>query len=226
VVEQFDPYAELGIDRDADDSAIKKAYRKRAKETHPDAGGDNAAFRRVELAYAVLSDKARRGRYDQTGVMQDDEPDVLRRAALQIIEGHLCGFLNQYVGTGYNPHYDPRVRSKESGDLLDWIADKIEREIAEARASINQGEKAIAFFRDMAARFVTKRGQDNFMRRNMEMQIRHNEQKLAMVHEGIPPRECALELLNDFTFRWEEPESDVASRSQFTMQLQIVMRTT
>lgn len=51
-------FAELGLSADADADEVKRAYRDRVKETHPDRGGDEAAFRRVQEAYATASDHA------------------------------------------------------------------------------------------------------------------------------------------------------------------------
>ncbi|PSQ09214.1 molecular chaperone DnaJ [Halobacteriales archaeon QS_5_70_15] len=46
----------LGVDADADESAVRRAYRDRAKETHPDTeGGDEAEFKRVNRAYERLT---------------------------------------------------------------------------------------------------------------------------------------------------------------------------
>jgi len=50
----MDPFAVLGVDRDADDETIKRAYRHRAKETHPDRGGSDAEFKRVKDAYEAI----------------------------------------------------------------------------------------------------------------------------------------------------------------------------
>ena len=52
----MDPFAVLGVDRDADDETIKRAYRRRAKETHPDRGGSDAEFKRVKDAYEAIRD--------------------------------------------------------------------------------------------------------------------------------------------------------------------------
>ena len=64
-----DYYEVLGVDRDASADTIKKAFRKLARATHPDANpGDQEAearFRDVAEAYEVLSDPDRRARYDQ-----------------------------------------------------------------------------------------------------------------------------------------------------------------
>ena len=66
-----DYYKVLGVDRNADDAALKKAYRKLAKKYHPDSNKDNPnaeeKFKEASEAYAVLSDKEKRKMYDQFG---------------------------------------------------------------------------------------------------------------------------------------------------------------
>lgn len=66
-----DYYEVLGVDRSADESAIKKAYRSLAKKYHPDMNpGDAEAeknFKEVNEAYAVLSDPDKKAKYDQYG---------------------------------------------------------------------------------------------------------------------------------------------------------------
>ena len=66
-----DYYEVLGVSKDADDAAIKKAYRALAKKYHPDMNpGDKEAekkFKEASEAYAVLSDAEKRRQYDQFG---------------------------------------------------------------------------------------------------------------------------------------------------------------
>ena len=66
-----DYYEILGVDRSADEQAIKKAYRKLAKKYHPDTNKGNAQaevkFKEATEAYAVLSDPEKRKEYDQFG---------------------------------------------------------------------------------------------------------------------------------------------------------------
>ena len=66
-----DYYEVLGVDRNADDAALKKAYRVLAKKYHPDMNpGDAEAekkFKEASEAYAVLSDAEKRRQYDQFG---------------------------------------------------------------------------------------------------------------------------------------------------------------
>ncbi|MCL2080994.1 MAG: molecular chaperone DnaJ [Oscillospiraceae bacterium] len=66
-----DHYEVLGVGRSASDDDIKKAYRKLAKENHPDLNpGDKAAeakFKEISAAYETLSDPDKRSRYDRYG---------------------------------------------------------------------------------------------------------------------------------------------------------------
>jgi molecular chaperone DnaJ len=68
-----DFYATLGVSKDVSDSDLKKAYRKLARQYHPDSNpGDAAAegrFKEISEAYSVLSDKATRTEYDQVRAM-------------------------------------------------------------------------------------------------------------------------------------------------------------
>ncbi|WP_333618573.1 DnaJ C-terminal domain-containing protein [Dietzia sp.] len=64
-----DYYADLGVSKDADQNEIRKAYRKLARESHPDSHpGDTAAeekFKKVSTAYDVIGDEAKRKEYDE-----------------------------------------------------------------------------------------------------------------------------------------------------------------
>ncbi|KAH8071445.1 hypothetical protein JL721_4424 [Aureococcus anophagefferens] len=59
-----DPYRLLGVAKDADESAIRKAYKKTSLKTHPDRGGRKSLFVAVNKACAVLADEQTRRDYD------------------------------------------------------------------------------------------------------------------------------------------------------------------
>jgi len=73
-----DPYATLGVARNAGEKDIKSAYRKLAKELHPDTNKDNPQaaerFSDVTSAYDLLSDKDKRARFDRGEIDGDGNP--------------------------------------------------------------------------------------------------------------------------------------------------------
>src|SRR5690349_6443295 len=66
-----DPYEVLGVSRDADETTIKKAFRKLARELHPDVNRHDPQaeekFKEAAEAYEILSDSERRATYDRYG---------------------------------------------------------------------------------------------------------------------------------------------------------------
>ena len=73
-----DPYATLGVARSASEKDIKSAYRKLAKELHPDRNTDNPKaserFSEVTRAYDLLSDKDKRARFDRGEIDMEGNP--------------------------------------------------------------------------------------------------------------------------------------------------------
>ncbi|MCR5870798.1 MULTISPECIES: DnaJ C-terminal domain-containing protein [unclassified Sphingomonas] len=73
-----DPYSTLGISRGASEDEVKKAYRKLAKELHPDRNKDNPKaaekFSTVTQAYDLLMDKDKRARFDRGEIDGDGNP--------------------------------------------------------------------------------------------------------------------------------------------------------
>lgn len=73
-----DPYSTLGVARTASEADIKSAYRKLAKELHPDRNSDNPKaaekFSELTRAYDLLSDKAKRAQFDRGEIDADGNP--------------------------------------------------------------------------------------------------------------------------------------------------------
>src|SRR5438477_13066603 len=73
-----DYYATLGVPKNAPQDEIKKAYRKLAREHHPDANAGNKEseerFKEVQHAYDVLSDPDKRKQYDRFGAQNGRSP--------------------------------------------------------------------------------------------------------------------------------------------------------
>jgi len=75
-----DLYSTLGVARGADEASIKKAYRKLAKELHPDRNKDNpkaaARFSEITQAYDLLMDKDKRAQYDRGEIDEQGNPKM------------------------------------------------------------------------------------------------------------------------------------------------------
>lgn len=73
-----DLYSQLGVARGASEAEVKKAYRKLAKELHPDRNKDNPKaterFSKVTQAYDILTDKDKRAQYDRGEIDEDGNP--------------------------------------------------------------------------------------------------------------------------------------------------------
>ena len=118
-----DYYDVLGVDKDASQQEIKKAYRKLALKYHPDKSDDPDAeekFKGISEAYAVLSDQEKRQRYDRYGHAGIDQEysyeDIFRGADFSDIFGDL-GFndiFNQFFG-GFGGR---RQRQRRGRDIL------------------------------------------------------------------------------------------------------------
>lgn len=75
---EFDFYEALEVEKTADAAEIKSQYRKLALKYHPDKnGGDATNFKRVSVAYKILSDPTKRAEYDAHGVDGIDKTDIL-----------------------------------------------------------------------------------------------------------------------------------------------------
>lgn len=115
-------YDTLGVDPTADPETIKRAYRSRARASHPDKGGDPNTMIQINHAYDILSDPSRRAFYDLTGA--DQEPDIDKEAR---------GMLMQFISDGL---------MRDVADLLSHARGLIELNLTEISNQKKLNQKA------------------------------------------------------------------------------------
>ncbi len=123
-----DYYEVLGVDRDADQDEIKKAYRKLAKEYHPDRSDDPNAgekFKEISEAYDILSDPEKRKKYDRyghAGIGEDDfsfDYDDFSGADFGGF-GNIDDIINMFFGNGRARSRAGRSRRQSQGSDLQY----------------------------------------------------------------------------------------------------------
>lgn len=125
----MNPYQVLGVSQTADEDTIKKAYRKAAKECHPDTHqGDKRAeerFKEIGEAYRILSDKQKREEYNARAAQKEQKSAAGRNSAGTGRNGAGTGRKNTGGGT-----IDPGDIEKEFERFFPWESRVRKRRIA------------------------------------------------------------------------------------------------
>jgi DnaJ family protein C protein 9 len=127
VVEGPSLYEVLGIAKTASAVEIKKAYYKKARQCHPDHGGDTEQFQLLGRAYEILSDEKKRNSYDRTGRVdfytdmlndEDFDWDAYWRALYKTVtEEDIDNFAKQYRGSEEESADLREAYTKYKGDM-------------------------------------------------------------------------------------------------------------
>lgn len=187
-----DPYTVLGVGRTADAAAIKRAYRKRSKESHPDAGGKAEDFHDVAAAHRILSDPVKRLTYDRTGEV-DDVTQADDAHAMTMIASLLEQYLTQ---AGESDTWTKDIVAVFRNSLRDSRL-KLDQAIAGMKRSIISRQK-------LAKKFKVKKGH-NILRTMVERKILDLETSMASAEASRRHMTRAIDLLEDSSFDVDDP---------------------
>jgi curved DNA-binding protein CbpA len=184
----------LGIGRGAAQDDLRRAYRRKAKTSHPDSGGSVEAFGEVATAYTVLSDTKRRERYDTTGEIETARPDNVDGSAIEVIAQKL----------GLLIHAEQDLTALDIGAVL---AQTIRDDIGLRQTGIANQKRAIERAAALRARVKRKgNGEDNALARVLDWHEGAAKDSVRKNEEAVRSMERALEILELYSFGEDRPQ--------------------
>jgi curved DNA-binding protein CbpA len=183
-----DLYRVLGVERGTPQDDIRRAYRRKAKTSHPDSGGSVGAFGEIATAYAILSDPERRERYDLTGEIELPRADTLDASAFEVI-AHKLGLII---------HAEQDMTSLDIGAVIEGA---IREDMTQRRANIASHERAIARTTKLRARVKRKvNGRDNMLAKVLDWHEASAKDQIKKNQAAVSSLERALAILKDYSF--------------------------
>ena len=178
-------YQELGVLSTASQEEIRHNYRIYAQKYHPDKeGGDEERFKRIKLAYEVLSDPIRRQEYDRTGKFSAEFS--IRNEALE----RLSNMINHYVPELNSEIDDPILKMKSDiNQTTQTVVDQIETCKRHIRNSKVTYEK-----------LWNKSNGENILKNFVENLIKRRESDLSNLTRQMVVFKLMLEILEDYHF--------------------------
>ena len=187
----FCPYKILGVQPDADDTAIRLAFRKKVRSSHPDSGGSTEEFQTLKRAYDLLSDKESRRLFDETGEWVDVPLDPRQTKIIEILSIGLDKTLFK-IATEPQKFQFPKI--------IDLIATEIEEQRKELNIQKANYEQALAVSQDLLERFSVSEGK-NLMRSVISKRISICEFQIAHIAEQMTRIDEALDYLKKTEFQ-------------------------
>lgn len=177
----MDFYEILGLKKDASQEEIKKAYRKKAVEHHPDKGGDPETFKQAQIAYDNLSDEQKRSDYDK-GKTPDQDP------ALSFLSGLFLSLISN--------------ADVDRTDLFKQMTQQIKAKIFSIHTEKKDTERFIKRLKKVRRRI--KKDKRQFFIMLTDSQIRSSEHRISQLNQAISVAEMALEYLNSCEYEIEQ----------------------
>jgi curved DNA-binding protein CbpA len=181
-------YDELELPTNCTQDEIKQKYRTLAQMHHPDKGGSEDKFKRIKLAYEILSDPVKRSHYDSTGEHYEEagvENEVLNRLA------NMISYHTQQI----NPELDDLIL-------------KMNLDIYEAQRntthSINECNNTIRKLNIISKKIKLKKDGENFLQAIVERKIIQTQTELAGHKRTMIVFIKMLDILENYHYSMED----------------------
>ena len=179
----MNPYTELDVPVDASLETIKQRYRTLAQMHHPDKGGDEELFKRIKLAYEILSDPIRRKQYDITG--ETTTTNAKDEAVANIVQILLHVVPNLNVDQDDLIH----IAEMETRAMLNLV-----------NKDIGVTERYIVNLEKVANKLRIKTEGENILNGFIISQIKQRKQELVTFQHRVQVCNLMLEILKDYEY--------------------------
>lgn len=184
-------YRILDIPRDADKKKIKKAYLEKAKIFHPDVGGDEKQFLKIQEAFQVLSDPYKKLQYDQTGSYENvtiSEQTQVEQAA------------NGMIASYFRKICEEKKEQIIFLDIIEMISQTIKKDIREKEKQVLLLNGGLRLVNDILGRTEYKGRKINIIEGVLLNVQEENEMAIADLKRQIKYLRAALKLLESYSF--------------------------
>jgi len=179
----MNPYTELDVPVNASLETIKQRYRTLAQMHHPDKGGDEEIFKRIKLAYEILSDPVRRKQYDITG--ETTTTNAKDEAVANLVQILL------HVVPNFNVDQDDliHIAEMETRTMLDLV-----------NKDIGVTERYIVNLEKVSNKLRIKTEGENILNSFVINQIKQRKQELETFQHRVQVCNLMLEILKDYEY--------------------------
>lgn len=175
-----DPYATLGVPKDAGPAEVRRAYLKAQKKAHPDAGGSHEAAVAVAVAYRLLNDPAARERYDRTGDTRQEDPKARAKRAVTELVLTIIG------------------KTDEGCDIVASAVKHCERVLAQQHAAAEDAMEQALRYERAAKRLKRAKGGDNLLSQAALGHGRELRRMFQQIKAATEDTRAMLEVLADY----------------------------
>lgn len=185
-------YETLGLKENATADEIKRAYRAKAKEKHPDKGGDPGEFTPIAHAYEVLSNPERKLLYDATG---SGEPPRIEKDVQEVL---MNGF-------------SQALQTEEDVEILAFVRDGLESvkiKIESERTRADARKKTLKAKRER----TSSTNAANLIHQLIDEELRRIDGLSIHLDYQAELNEACFAALESYSEKWEEPPPPVYFR--------------